>query len=189
MRPQGRRGELLAEPLSDLPELFADGQPVWLAPASATAPGNEDESAARRLQEHFFPTGKNAGRIVLKLSGCDSISQAEALAGQQLLIPVERRPQLDPDTFYVGDLLGSTLFDGNTLLGPVVDLHFPTAADGRRLPDAAPLLGVQLPSADPEDLTLIPFIRAWLVSVDLEAHRITMNLPAGLLDPDPDLEP
>jgi 16S rRNA processing protein RimM len=182
MRPQGRRGELLAEPLSDLPDIFASGQPAWLAPTGALAPASDDEASALRIEEHWFPTGKNAGRIVLKLSGCDSISAAEALAGQQLLIPATLLPQLDADTFYVGDLLGCTLFDGKTPIGPVVDVHFPTSADGRRLPDAAPLLAVQLPSSDPEDPTLIPFIRAWLDSVDLQSQRITMHLPAGLLD-------
>ena len=38
IRPQGRRGELLAEPLSDLPEIFAAGREVLLAKSGATAP-------------------------------------------------------------------------------------------------------------------------------------------------------
>ncbi|MES2393308.1 MAG: 16S rRNA processing protein RimM, partial [Acidobacteriota bacterium] len=100
MRPQGRRGEILAEPLSDLPEIFAAGRQVWLAPASAEAPANPDPSASITIDEHFFPTGKNAGRIVLKLSNSDSISSAEALAGNQLLIPAQALPILDADTFY-----------------------------------------------------------------------------------------
>ena len=63
------------------------------------------------IEEHCFPTGKNAGRVVLKLSGCDSISAAEALAGQQLFIARSELPALDPGTFFVGDLLGCTIYD------------------------------------------------------------------------------
>jgi len=187
LRPQGRRGELLAEPQTDLAEVFTNGREVWLAPFKATSPA--DSAASITLEEHFFPTGKNAGRIVLKLSGCDSITQAEALAGKQIMVLADALPTLDPDTFFVGDLLGCALYDGDTLIGKVIDVHFATTPDGRtRLEDAAPLLVIELPLAqqvsDDEDAEpiLIPFVHAWLVSVDPAAKRITMNLPAGLLD-------
>ena len=185
LRPQGRRGELLAEPLTSLNELFAPGTQVWLSAANATAP--RDAASSLTLEEHFFPTGKNAGRIVIKLSGCDSINSAEVLAGQQLLVPATAMPVLDADTFFVGDLLGCTLFDGDQPIGTVVDLQYATAPDGRtRLEDAAPLLAITpistTPTEDPEP-TLIPFVRAWLDNVDLPNKRIQMHLPPGLLDP------
>jgi 16S rRNA processing protein RimM len=191
LRPQGRRGELLADPLTDLSVLFAAGREATLAAPGATAPA--PGVAPLRLEDHWFPTGKNAGRIVLKLSGCDSISQAEALAGQHLLIPTTDLPPLDPDTFFVGDLVGCTLFDASAPgdpipVGTVADLEFATAPDGRtRLEDAAPLLAVTPlhPSTDPNespDTILVPFVRAWLDSVDIPARRITMRLPDGLFD-------
>jgi 16S rRNA processing protein RimM len=203
LRPQGRRGELLAEPLSDLPGLFAAGREAALAAPDSTTPG----ASTLRIEEHWLPTGKNAGRIVLKLSGCDTITQAEALAGQQLLIPRTDLPHLDPDTFFVADLIGCTLYDaaaphGPTPVGTIVALEFATAPDGRtRLEDAAPLLAVQpLPPnpaaqsapphaphpvapADLPEPTLVPFVRAWLDSVDIAARRITMRLPEGLFGP------
>ena len=84
------------------------------------------------------------GRVVLKLSGCDTISQAEALAGRQLLIRADSLPKLAEDTFYVGDLLECDLFDGLQRVGRIVDVEFATAPDGRtRLEDAAPLLAVE----------------------------------------------
>ena len=193
LRPQGRRGELLADPLSDLPDIFAaDRELVLAAPnTSVPAPG----ASTIRIETHWFPTGKNAGRVVLKLSGCDSISAAEALAGKQLLIPAGDLPTLDPDTFFVGDLVGCTVYNAATPIGTIVDIEFATAPDGRtRLEDAAPLLAVQLtlptPSTaeapeplDPPEPVLIPFVRAWLDSVDIPARRVTMHLPEGLLTP------
>jgi 16S rRNA processing protein RimM len=191
LRPQGRRGELLADPLTDLQDLFAAGREASLATPGATAPA--PGSVTLRIEDHWFPTGKNAGRIVLKLSGCDSISAAETLAGQHLLIPAADLPPLDPDTFFVGDLVGCTLFDSSTPgdptpVGTIADLEFATAPDGRtRLEDAAPLLAVTPlnTTTDPTDTPeaiLVPFVRAWLDSVDIPARRITMHLPKGLFD-------
>ncbi len=192
LRPQGRRGELLAEPLTSLPGVFDAGRSVVLAPEGVITPS--PEASVMRLDEHWFPTGKNAGRIVLKLSGCDSISEAELLAGKQVLVHADELPALDPDTFFVGDLLGCDLFDGPLHVGRIVDVQFPTGPDGRtRLEDAAPLLGVELlasqadaaiapEDADGSDPILVPFVRAWLDSVDLPNRRIIMHLPSGLLD-------
>jgi 16S rRNA processing protein RimM len=192
LRPQGRRGEILAEPLSDLPGLFDATHDVVLTAADAAAPASG--SPPLRIEEHWLPTGKNAGRVVLKLSGCDSISAAEALAGQQLLIARSQLPTLDPGTFFVGDLLGCTVYNVTTSdnpagdpIGTIVDVEFATAPDGRtRLEDAAPLLAVELAeltsSTPPPEPVLIPFVLDWIDSIDIAARRITMHLPDGLLE-------
>jgi 16S rRNA processing protein RimM len=183
LRPQGRRGELLADPLSDLPNLFATSCEVVLAPANSTTPASN--APRLHIEEHWFPTGKNAGRIVLKLSGCDSISAAEALAGQQLLIPSNQLPALPAGTFFVGDLVGCTVYDTTTPIGTVTDVEFATAPDGRtRLEDAAPLLAVEQTSGS--EPILIPFVLAWVDSIDIANRRITMHLPEGLQDPSED---
>ncbi len=175
LRPQGRRGELLAEPLTDLDEVFAHGRTVQLQSSTPKTP----LLTSRVLEDCWRPTGRNAGRLVLKLSDCNSINDAEALAGCQLLIPAAEMPVLDHDTFFVGDLIGCAFFDGTRQVGSIIDIEFPVGSDGRRLDDAAPLLAVQLDSAD--EPVLVPFIRAWLDQVDLDARRVTMHLPEGLL--------
>jgi len=186
LRPQGRRGELLADLLTDFPEQLGSPAGVYLVAANATAP---PASPTRTLVEsQWLPTGKNAGRIVVKLAGCDSIDAAERLAHMQLMVPAAERPALDADTFYVSDLIGSTLYNQeatDTPIGEVVDVEFATTPDGKtRLADAAPLLCVRLPGDTPEtEPTLIPFVRAQLISVDTAAHRIVMRIPAGLLEP------
>jgi 16S rRNA processing protein RimM len=190
LRPQGRRGELLAELLSDLPGLFADGRSVSLAATTASA------ALETTIESHWTPTGRNAGRIVLKLAGVDSISAAELLAGRELLIRSSDLPPLEPDTWFVRDLLGCQLFDGDTQIGEITGVEYPMAADGKtRLPDAAPLLEVTTSSASrstptatsPDTLghsepVLIPFIKSWLISVELDHKRVVMHLPPGLLD-------
>jgi 16S rRNA processing protein RimM len=181
LRPQGRRGELLADLMTDFPEQLSNAAGVYLVAANAEAPTAD---AARVIVEsQWMPTGKNAGRIVVKLAGCDSINDAERLAHMQLMVPASERPALDEDTFYVSDLIGSTLFNGEVPVGEVVDVEFATSPDGKtRLADAAPLLAVRLTSAaEDTEPALIPFVRAQLLSVDTAARRIVMDIPAGLL--------
>jgi len=182
LRPQGRRGEVLADPLTDLPEIFAPGRSVWTAPPTADVPS--EDASPRTLEEHFFPTGRNAGRIVLKLSGCDSISAAEQLAHHQLFVPASDLPTLEDGTFLVGDLIGCTLYNGKALAGTISAVEFATTPDGHtRLEDAAPLLAVDLINAAPETgPTLVPFVQDWIVSIDFAAKRIVMNLPEGLFE-------
>ena len=184
LRPQGRKGELLSDLLTDLdPAIqFRAGRQMTLAPANATQPAPGAQPTT--IEGYFLPVGKNAGRIVLKLAGCNSISEAELLAGRQLMVPAAELPALDPDTFYVSDLIGCTLFNGPNPVGTIVDVQFAMSPDGKtRLPEAAPLLGLQLPNASTDaDPILIPFVRAHLESVDLTNKRITMDLPEGLLD-------
>ena len=187
LRPQGRKGELLSDLLTDLTDQFQEGRLVTLAKKDAQSPPAGATPVA--IEGHWLPVGKNAGRIVLKLAGCDSISEAELLAGQQVMVPAAELPNLDADTFYVADLLGCTLFDGEHAVGTIVDVQFAMGPDGKtRLPDAAPLLCVDFTGNTTEDADpiLIPFVRAHLESVDIATKRIVMHLPEGLLIEDED---
>ncbi len=187
LRPQGRKGELLADLLTGFPDQLASPNGVYLVAANAEAPSSD--ATRITVESQWRPTGKNAGRIVLKLAGCDSISAAERLADMKLMLPASERPTLDAGTFYVSDLIGSTLLDRQadreTLIGEVIDVEFATSPDGRtRLADAAPLLSVRLPGSPEEaEPLLVPFVRAHLLSVDTVARQIVMALPPGLLNP------
>lgn len=180
MRPQGRRGELLAEPLTDLAEVFASGRAFRMTSSSA----NVGSAPSVTLEDSWRPQGRNAGRLVLKLIGINSISEAEALQGKELFLPEADLPALEADTYLVRDLIGCSLYNADQLLGHISDLQFPIGPDGHtRVADAADLLVVDPPNAPPgTEPTLVPFVKAWLTSVDLDTRRITMNLPDGLFD-------
>lgn len=181
LRPQGRRGEVLADLFTDFPERFAAHPLVWLAPAGyADAPAAPLDSAANQSEvaAYWLPVGRNAGRIVLHFAGVESIEQAERLAGKDVLVPLDERLPLDPGSAYISDLIGSTVYDKEIALGVVNDVEFATSPDGsRRLDDAAPLLSVT--SADGDEI-LIPFANAFLLELDLANKAIRMNLPEGL---------
>ena len=178
LRPQGRKGELLAELHTDFPERFEEKRRVFLA-----APGfggTVAEARAAEVVSYWLPLGKNAGRIVLQFAGIDSISDAESVAGLEVIIPEEERQALDEDAAYISELVGCTVYDGGAAVGVVEDVQFPTTPDGgRRLAEAAPLLVVRSHEGDE---VLIPFAKAFLVAMDTNAKRIDMTLPAGLID-------
>jgi len=176
LRPQGRRGELLAEVLTDFPERFARTGPVWLLPPASVAAKNPKEI---NLKAHWFPVGRNVGRVVLEFADVASISAAEEIAGWSVALPQSERMQLSDDAVYVSDLIGCELFDGDSLLGVVEDVEFPAAEPGQNEgPDAPALLNVRVNGEE----CLVPFVKAWLVKMDLEKKQIMMKLPAGLVE-------
>jgi 16S rRNA processing protein RimM len=178
LRPQGRKGEVLAELFTDFPERFDDQRRVFLA-----APGFDGEETGARSAEvvsFWLPVGRNEGRVVLQFSGIDSISDAESIAGKDVIVPREERLPLDEESVYISELVGCTVYDDAMPVGVVEDVQFAMSADGgRRLDDAAPLLAVTSPDGDE---ILIPFAKAFLVAVNTKAKRIDMRLPEGLVE-------
>nr|WP_221312697.1 ribosome maturation factor RimM [Granulicella aggregans] len=183
LRPQGRKGEILADLLTDFPEVLTSNSRIFLAVENFT--GTESEARIAEVRDFWLPVGKNSGRIVLHLVGIDSINQAETLAGLDIIIPTSERLELEDDASYISDLVGCTLYDHansevTLALGTVTDVHFATTPDGsRRLEEAAPLLAVETSAGDE---ILVPFVKAFLISVDTDAKRIDMNLPVGLAE-------
>jgi 16S rRNA processing protein RimM len=178
LRPQGRKGEVLAELFTDFPERFEEQTRVFLAPTGFG--GKEAEARLAEVASFWLPVGKNEGRVVLQFVGVGTISEAESIAGLDVIVPREERLPLDDESVYISELIGCTVYDGTAAVGVVDDVQFATTADGaRRLTDAAPLLAV---TSHDGDEVLIPFAKAFLVTVDTEAKRIEMNLPEGLVD-------
>jgi len=182
LRPQGRKGEVLAELFTDFPERFASYPEVWLA-ASGFGDGEEaslnyEQPTPAHILAHWLPTGRNSGRVVLQFSGVESISAAEQLAGKEVLVPTEARMPLKADEAYISDLIGCQVFDDDALAGTLEDVQFATTPDGiRRLEEAAPLLVVRTPE---QGELLIPFAKQYLLKLDLPGREIRMTLPEGL---------
>ena len=172
LRPQGRRGEVLAEILTDFPERFAERRNVVLLREGG-------HSTPAVIEEHWFPTGRNAGKVVLHFSGSTSISDAETFAGLQVAIPDAERVTLEDGAFYVSDLIGCSVTEEDHSLGTVRDVHFATDTHGKRIEEATPILVIERPDGDE---LLIPLAKAYLHKPDIPNKRIEMRLPPGLLE-------
>ena len=99
VRPQGRRGEVLADIFTDFPQHFAERKQLFLRPPAG---GRRDTTREARVESHWL----HKGRVVLKFSQVDSIAEAETLRGFEVVIPREARLPLVGDAFYISDLLG-----------------------------------------------------------------------------------
>ena len=170
VRPQGRRGELIAEVLTDFPERFHQRRRVYLIPPERVGTRPREVE----LENFWFLRS----RIVLKFRGIDSINEAEAIRGYAVAIPAEDRAPLEPGSVYAGDLLGCHVIDlnhGSLDVGEIVDLD--------RGSSSTELLVVhRLGMRGPDREVLIPLVREYLVHMDPEHRRVEMRLPDGLLE-------
>lgn len=170
VRPQGRRGELIADILTDFPERFHQRRCLFLIP-----PPRIGTPAREVLLENFWFV---RNRLVLKIQGIDSINEAEALRGYDVAIPANERAPLEGGAVYVSELIGCHILDlshDGADIGEVVDVD--------RGSSSTDLLVIRRPGLrGPKAEVLIPFVEDYLVRLDTAARRIEMRLPEGLLD-------
>ena len=180
-RPQGRKGELYAEILTDFPERFAERKQLWLLKENAApqrAGQGHPQTATPPRQVTLTNHWLHKGGVVMHFEGVNSISEAEALAGLIVAIPREQRAPLAEDEAYIGDLVGCTVFD--VASGGPVDIGQIEAVD--RTAGPVPLLVVRGAATAGASEILIPFAKSYLRKIDIDGKRIEMALPIGLVN-------
>lgn len=160
VKTQGRHGEVAAEIHSDVPGRFAAGMMLWALPKA----GSRREVEVEDLWPH-------KGLLVLKFRAVDSISDAELLVGAELQVPRGERAKLEQGWNYVSDLIGCTVLDKAREIGRVEEVQFGAGE--------APLLVIANEAGEKIE---VPFAEAYLDGVDIEQHRVRMNLPEGMLE-------
>jgi 16S rRNA processing protein RimM len=158
-RPQGHRGEVIADLLTDFPERFARLGRVYVKRADG-----------RLLLLDLENSRPHKGRVALKFAGYDSISGAEELRDARVMVSRDQLVELPEDTYYDFDLIGCEAVSiGGQRLGSVEEV---------RNYGAAPLLVVR----DGARELLIPLVLSICVEISIERKRIVVNPPEGLLD-------
>ena len=159
-RALGVRGDVLIDVRTDEPERrFRVGADLLVA----------DSERALRIES----VRDHSGRLCVHFVGFDDRTAAESLTG--LLLEVDRdpaeRPE-DPDEFYDDALLGlAVVTEDDERVGTVAEvLHLP----------AQDVLAVRAAADDRE--ILIPFVSEIVPVVDIDAGRIVVRPPEGLLD-------
>jgi 16S rRNA processing protein RimM len=163
LRPQGRRGEVRVEPLTDTPERLRDLGECYLVPPA--------EGEPRRVEAVRFQ-----GPVpVVKLTGTESIGDAEALAGRLVAIPRAATRPLPPDRFYEFELVGCAVRDpAGAELGTLVDV---LGANDERWHDHWVV-------RDGRREWLVPAVSAIVERVDLAARVVVVRPPDGLVELD-----
>jgi 16S rRNA processing protein RimM len=162
IRPQGRRGEVLAEPLTDSSSRLQALRHVFLE--------NPGEAPQSIKVENVW---SHKGRVVIKFLGVDSIDSASRLKGWHVLIPAEERMPLPPNHYYLWELEGCRVV---------------TERQGRRaevgtVTEVEPTGGVDvLHVATSRGEVLIPLAQAICTKIDTQARTILIDPPEDLLD-------
>jgi 16S rRNA processing protein RimM len=168
-KSQGRKGEVLAEIFTDFPEKFAERKHLWLL-----SPAGEPAREALLENSWLYKSG-HTGEIVLHFAGINSITEAETLRGMIVAVPRAERVQLPDDEVYVGDLIGCALVD----VASAPERNVGLIEDVDREAGPVALLVVQGPNGRE---ILVPFAKSYLRKIDLEAKRVEMALPEGLVE-------
>jgi 16S rRNA processing protein RimM len=107
------------------------------------------------------------GGIVARAPGINDRDAAERLRGTALFVPRARLPELGPDEFYEVDLVGLEAVEpSGRRLGRVTALFDHGAGD---------ILEIE---TDAGELLDLPFTRAVVPEIDLEAGRLVVVLPS-----------
>ena len=158
VRPCGRRGEVVVDPLTDAARFFD------IETAEVGVPGAD---GVRRSLESVR---LHRGRPVVRFSGVGDIGAAEGLRDMEIRIRASERAPLADGRFYQDDLIGCRAESGGgEPLGEIVGVE----------DTAGPCLLVLRSRDGSEDL--VPFVEALCVSVDPASRRLVLDLPAGLL--------
>lgn len=166
LRPQGRRGEVAAEILTDFPERLASLSAVELW---------DGRNSPRRVSvRNCWISQSRGGQAIFHFEGSDSISDAEKLVGLEVQVPLAERIALPAGSYFVTDLIGCEVWErGGNRIGVVRDVQF-TGEDVA----GAPNLIVDSRRGE----LLIPLAQEICVNIDTDAQRIEVLLPEGLLD-------
>ena len=108
--------------------------------------------------------------VILKIAGMDDRNAAEAAKGREIFINEDDLPELEEGEFYIRDLIGMAVIEGDTVLGKVKDVIQNTAQDVFEVEREN---GKQL---------LIPRVDEFVLDIDLDTREIKVSLPDGLLD-------
>lgn len=160
VKARGIRGEVACDLATDFPERFQQ-----IEDTTVVMPGGL--RLGLKLENHWF----HKDRVILKFASYDTMNDAERLVGGVLVISDSDTLELEEDEFYEYDIIGleAVTVEGNKI-GQVMDLLHTGSSD---------LLVIE---GENKREILIPFVDDICKEVDLEAKRIIIDPPDGLLD-------
>jgi len=158
-KAHGVRGEASVEPWTDSVDRFEGLEAVTLV--------SPDESQTREVRVEAMRA--HAGRALMKFAGLDSPEAVQLLHGWTVEIPESAARALEEDEYFLHDLVGLTLIDGEGKeRGVVTDAY-----EG----GGGVLLNVK--RADGREFDL-PFAADLCTEIDLAAKRMVVALPEGI---------
>jgi 16S rRNA processing protein RimM len=153
-RPHGVRGELALRPFN-----VEDGPPQLSLPMTISLV----TGTARREMTLVAVRPANE-TLLVRFDGVETREQAAALTNAEVWLPRGALPALDDEEFYVEDLIGCTVVDLDGRVRGTVQATFWNGAQ-----DVLTVTG-------PDGELMVPAVPEFMREVDLEAHRIVVDL-------------
>ena len=161
--PQGLRGEIRVQPMSDFPERFTKPGKRWLQKKDKNETLEVELLSGRKLP------GKEI--FILHFKEIKNRSEAQSLIGASLLVPSNQRPELAENEFHFLDLVG--LEARLDLEGPAIGTVIDLTKAGNDLLEIELLDGRKV---------LIPFVEAIVPVIKLREGWLLLTPPPGLLE-------
>ena len=165
-KPHGTKGELFVWPLTDYPEgIYAPGVVLHMGPEHANEP--DPEMPPFLIEKvRVFRRG-----YLVTVRGVTDRFGAERIRGNYLFQDFDAIEPLQEGEVFYHQLLGmEVVTTAGDRLGEIAEVYEVRPAD---------LLEVVRPEGGP---LMIPYLDHIVVNVDVEARRMTIDPPEGLLD-------
>lgn len=155
----GIRGEVKVFPTTDDPARFKDLEKVTL------------DTGKERIQLEIENVKFFKNMVILKFKGYDNINDIEKYKSKDLLIPREEAVKLEPDEYFITDLIGlSVVSEDGGKLGILKDVIETGAND---VYSVEMINGKEL---------LLPAIGDCILDVNLEERFMRVHILDGLMD-------
>ena len=156
----GVRGEVKVQAFTQCPQDVVSYGPLAI----------EDESFNRhRYPIEYWRVSKT--NVVIKLQGVDDRNAAENLINREVILERSSLSELPQEEYYHVDLIGLTVVDEHQLcLGTISAVNNFGAGDI-----------LEITSLDGAELS-IPFIKQFVLRIDLEARYVVIAMPASYLN-------
>jgi 16S rRNA processing protein RimM len=158
-RPHGLRGDVLVDLQSDVPGRLTPGDRIEVV-------SKDGQRRVARVSERR----QHSHGILIRLDSVDDRSQADLLRGARFEVQRTETPPAPDGSYYYFELVGCRCVD-------------------RRLGDLGEVTGVVedgggliLEISDGRQQVLIPFVRDYVRTLDVDDGRMELELPEGLLE-------
>ena len=168
----GNKGEVKVYPLTDDPARFEELKQVYAgAGADAGAnPGDAADNDAAVISLNIRTVRYLKNMALLTFEEINDMNQAIKLKGKYLSIPETELKPLPEGRYYIYQLIGLDVYEGDRYFGKITEVLKPGGND------------VYVVRDEEKQEILIPVLK-WVVhGVDLEAKRVEVVLPPGLLE-------
>ncbi len=150
----GLKGDVKVVPWTDFPEVFEAIDTLY-------TDGNQSYKV-KSVKYH-------KSSVLLKLDGVDTPEQAEKMRNKVVYAEKELFEDLPDDTYLIADLIGIEVYDSEKIYGKITDVITTGGNDVYCIGQG-------------KNQILIPAIKDVILDVDMQAKKMLVKIPDGLLD-------